>query len=284
MDRTNIHPQPVGFNPDDRTHPGYLPAWCLFVDPSYQRELVEAQVTRITGNFDEGLLGVFIISDRDGRYNLVDGQQRREALRRMERDDLLVLCKIHVGLSEREENQLFEEYNRYRSPLLAVEFFKARSARGELEEVAITKILKDIGWNLNLSRSKHVRRSGELRCVSNLRNAYMRAERMGRLDAFTDSLAIVFEAAGTNPDASRYEYIMGVFEFCLRFFKQYDRAKLVAALAPEHPMRLIQLAYPAPKGKSGRTMFIEHVTGLYNTTARPRPPLSLSIGHGAGDD
>lgn len=89
----------------------------------YQRGLRSTWVGRIAKDFKEGLLGVLIVSYRDGKYYVVDGQHRLEAAKRVGVED--VICQVHTGLTYEEEADLFREYNKQRKGLSAHDLFKA---------------------------------------------------------------------------------------------------------------------------------------------------------------
>ena len=55
-----------------------LPVGELLVG-GYQRPTNTAQVEKIAANFDEAKLGLPIVSERDGKYHLLDGAHRTAA-------------------------------------------------------------------------------------------------------------------------------------------------------------------------------------------------------------
>jgi hypothetical protein len=82
----------------------------ISVSPAAQREFREYKGRAILNAFDEGKIGIFTVSHRDGRYWLIDGQHRRWALAEYIGDgweewDIEVLC--HFGLTEAAEAELF---------------------------------------------------------------------------------------------------------------------------------------------------------------------------------
>src|SRR5947208_4151829 len=86
-----------------------LPANVLEIDPGVQRALNQERVRKLSDNFDESALGVFVVSarraltmpgapgdvDEETRYVVLDGQTRLAALRRFtgsEETTLPVMC------------------------------------------------------------------------------------------------------------------------------------------------------------------------------------------------
>jgi hypothetical protein len=57
----------------------------LFVDSRYQREEIRAEVDQIASDLDWDVCGVLVVSQRaDGRYAILDGQQRPAPGRKVE--------------------------------------------------------------------------------------------------------------------------------------------------------------------------------------------------------
>lgn len=74
----------------------------------YQRELKSERVKRIVKSFDERIANEPKVSFRDGKYYVFDGQHTIDARKVMNGGkDLPVLCKVYMGLDEKEEAMLF---------------------------------------------------------------------------------------------------------------------------------------------------------------------------------
>lgn len=74
----------------------------------YQRELKSERVKRIVSNFDERIANEPKVSYRDGKYYVFDGQHTIDARKALNGgNDLPILCKVYMGMSEKEEALLF---------------------------------------------------------------------------------------------------------------------------------------------------------------------------------
>ena len=84
-----------------------LPTSRLTSGLAYQRPVNERVVNLLIRDWDEQLLEPLIVSFRDGRFNLVDGQHRVIALRRKNGgSDVMVLCRVYSGLTYEQEAEL----------------------------------------------------------------------------------------------------------------------------------------------------------------------------------
>lgn len=72
-----------------------------------QRELRTHMAEKIAAEFDPDKMGVPVVNLRDGRYWVIDGQHRVEALKIIGYDDQLIECQVYDGLDERAEAEMF---------------------------------------------------------------------------------------------------------------------------------------------------------------------------------
>ena len=118
----------------------------------YQRGLRPTWVAKIAKDFNEGLIGVLIVSYRDGRYYVVDGQHRLEAAKKVGIED--VICQVHTGLTYEEEANLFREYNRQRKGLSAHDMFKAALEAKDPIAIDIMNLVDKYDFKLPLYSAK----------------------------------------------------------------------------------------------------------------------------------
>lgn len=110
----------------------------LFLDPKYQREVSKPHVKALTTSFDERLLGTIVVSFRDDKYYILDGQHRVMACKSSGVTSVMAVVLDHLTMEE--EAELFDEYNRKRKGLTRIESFKAQLAAGNDTAEAINKI------------------------------------------------------------------------------------------------------------------------------------------------
>ena len=99
---------------------------------SYQRDLDHPAARKLIREWDDRLFDPLIISFRDGRYNLIDGQHRLTALRYMNGgDDVIVQCRVFTGMTYEEEAAMCVKLDQGRKSLRLAESVNARLESGK---------------------------------------------------------------------------------------------------------------------------------------------------------
>ena len=99
----------------------------------YQRRFRSELAEKIAKDFDERIANEPKVSQRDGRYFVFDGQHTiaaREA--RNGGKPLPILCKVYMGLTEKEEALLFARQFGFSSRLTPGEELRAMDVGGDL--------------------------------------------------------------------------------------------------------------------------------------------------------
>lgn len=185
----------------------------------------ESRINDLARRFDIDLMGLPVLSERDGHYYIVDGRHRIEAARiALSLDDSqLVECKVFTGLDEAGEARLFRELNNTKA-VSPFDKFKTGVVAGEPVECDVNRIV--LASNLRVSRDKSV--EGSVAAVGTLVKVYKRAggPTLGR------SLRIIRDAFG---DAGlEAPVIDGIALVGQRFNGQVKDERLVKKLADMH--------------------------------------------------
>lgn len=136
------------------------------VDPA-QREINNDWVNKLVAEFDPDAFGLITVNLRsDGKYYIVDGQHRVEAMRLLGWDDQKVDANIYEGLTLPQEAELFLQLNR-RLAVPALATFRVGVTAGREEETAINEILEGLGLRVG-----HHRTGGAISAVGTLRRVY----------------------------------------------------------------------------------------------------------------
>lgn len=109
------------------------------VDPNHVREIIE--------NFDPLYLDEILVSYRDNRYYVVDGQNRIAAFKHMNNGrDCIVNCKIFRGLTYEQEADMFCHLDSIKKKLRYCESIRARAeAKNDPTIVGISETLSAYG-------------------------------------------------------------------------------------------------------------------------------------------
>lgn len=164
----------------------------LEVSELAQRQRKSHRVDHIISEFDPDRLGYPTVSHRGGRYYIVDGQHRIEALKMFLGfgwEKQMVQCWVHEGLSEKEEAALFLGLN---DNLQTASFdkFKIGVTAGNTLEVSVMAVLK----SLNLTVQRNGVAPASLSCVKTLCKIVMRSD----TKVLTRTLKIMLGAWGDN--------------------------------------------------------------------------------------
>lgn len=174
--------KPKSFSPD-RMLPvrGRLPVlqFCLpdqlEVDATYQRSIdnpeSQALITEIALAWDWGRAQLLIVSRREGRLFVVDGQHRLAAARL--RGDIVQLpCLIEEYADVAEEAALFNALNDRRRPVSALDKFRAGVVAGDADCVAISAALERAGLTLARHLNTQVWKPGQIGNIGGIRGAW----------------------------------------------------------------------------------------------------------------
>lgn len=138
----------------------------------YQRPVNPKEVDRLIREWDERLLEPVAVSFRDGKFNVVDGQHRIAAMRKMNGGNgIMVTCKVYSGLTYGQEAALCYKLDKAKKRLSLSQATNALAESGEDAETAeIRRLVEHCGfvWALGKRRGK----TGEIVTTRALVNAY----------------------------------------------------------------------------------------------------------------
>jgi len=124
----------------------------------YQRVIDERVVDRLVEEWDERLLEPLVISFRNGRYNLIDGQHRIAAARKKNGGrDVMMPCLIYSGMTYEQEAELCYKMDKAKKRLSLAQSTNALiESRIDKEITEISHLLEQEGfvWALNKDHGK----------------------------------------------------------------------------------------------------------------------------------
>ena len=137
-----------GMELDVQREEKYLSTADLYSGQPYQRPVKDPVVDKLVREWDPRLLTPLVVSYREGRYNLVDGQHRICAMRKKNGGkDMMALCHIYKGLTYEQEAELYYKMDRAKGHLRLAHATKALVESGSNAEVmAIKRLLEDAGF------------------------------------------------------------------------------------------------------------------------------------------
>ena len=113
----------------------------------YQRELKMSKVRKISENFIPDIVGIALVSFRNGKFWCLDAQHRVKALERLGYTE--IWCQLLTGLDYTEECLRFNILNTGRTSLTANQVFHCRVEGKEPDALALVEAFKKYRYNYN---------------------------------------------------------------------------------------------------------------------------------------
>lgn len=116
---------------------------------AYQRELKPSKVNKIANNFIPDIVGIALVSFRNGEFYCLDAQHRIMALKKLGYKD--VLCQVLSDLSYEEECLRFNILNTGRTQLTSNQVFHCKVEGGDENALALVEMFKKYRFDYNKS-------------------------------------------------------------------------------------------------------------------------------------
>ncbi len=110
----------------------------LLTSADYQRELDMSRVRKIAAEWDDYKCDEVLVSYRDGKFYVVNGQHRTKAAEMIGKEEMY--CKIYTSLTYEEEAILFAIQNRHATVLSNKARFKSLVIGKDKESLALQEI------------------------------------------------------------------------------------------------------------------------------------------------
>ena len=117
----------------------------------YQRELKPSKVNKIVRNFVPDVMGIALVSFRNGDFYCIDAQHRVEALKKLGYTE--ILCQVLTGLTYEEECYRFVLLNTGRTQLTANQVFHGRVEEKDKEAMALVEAFRKYRFDYNKNNS-----------------------------------------------------------------------------------------------------------------------------------
>lgn len=138
----------------------------------YQRPVDGKEVSRLIREWDDRLLDPVVVSFRDGRFYVVDGQHRVAAMRWMnDGGTVMVPCKVYDGLTYEQEADLCYKLDKAKKRLSLSQSTNALVESGaDAESAEIRRLLERCGFTWALGQKS--RKQNEVVSTRAVINAY----------------------------------------------------------------------------------------------------------------
>ena len=203
----------------------------------YHRSVEQKNVDKLIRNWNSLELYPVIVSFRDGKFNVVDGQNRIAAMRQMAGGgDVIVPCMIYTGMTYEQEAELYAKLDKGKRPLTPRQHTKALVESGSDAKILEIKCLvEDVGfvWALDEPTGEPF----EIAPIRALINAY---QLLGG-DAFSRMLSLMAGAWQGTPNSLKASMLSGMALFIKTYETELsDRAfiRRMSLVSPEEIIRL----------------------------------------------
>jgi len=172
----------------------------------YQRPTSPSQVDKIIEKFTEAKLGVLTVSQRNGKYHIIDGLHRSAVLKALGYTH--AYCDVLTGMTYEQEAEFFRKQNEDKRIITTFDDFKAGlEAKNEL----CIKINEIAGANgFQIGKGKSFYKIESIKALSTIVKDYG----YGVLD---DTLCLLANTWADISRASQYDSLLGVAEFVSRY-------------------------------------------------------------------
>ena len=202
----------------------------------YQRPVETEDVDKLIAKWNPCLLTPIVVSFRDGNFNVVDGQHRIAAMRRMAGGgDVIVPCIIYTGLTYEQEAELYYMLDQTRGKLRLGHATKALVESGANAEIIdVKQRVEDAGFTWALDRP-----TGEPFEISTTR-AVINAYRLLGGAAFSRMLGLIAGAWHGTPNSLKASIFSGMALFVKTYETELVDQTFIKRLSAVDPDEIIR--------------------------------------------
>jgi len=228
----------------------------------YQREIKNERVKRIVKDFDERIANEPKVSYRDGKYYVFDGQHTIDARKVMNGgEDLPVLCKVYMGMDEKEEAMLFSKQTGESARLTPGIRVRAEVFAEDGNSIAFLNANSDLGIELDYDQERGYMRIG---CIKTAFEAY---RRIGE-EQFMEAMRILIAAWNGDPDSLCAANVSAITHFVELYHGEYDSHRLASKLSHVDPLTIYHEGQIAGASLRGYKKYLYQIYRIYNGSSK----------------
>ena len=225
-----------GMEADVQREEKYLYLSELYSGQPYQRPVKDSDVNKLSLEWAPRLLTPLVVSYRDGKYYLVDGQHRVCVLRQKnDGKDTAVLCRVFRGLTYEQEAELYYKLDRAKGHLRLPHATKALLESGsDPELVEVSRLLEEAGfiWALDKPTGKDF----EIASTRTVINAY----RLLGGTSFSRMLLLLAKTWHGAPSSLKSYVLSGMALFVKTYETELKDATFIKRMSTVDPEEIIR--------------------------------------------
>lgn len=203
----------------------------------YQRPVLQRDVDKIIREWNGREITPVVVSFRDGKFNVVDGQHHIEAMRQKAGGrDVIVPCIIHTGMTYEQEAELYARLDRDKKRLTLRQYTKAVVEAGsDANIMEVKRLTEEVGFIWALGEP-----TGEPFEIAPIR-ALINAHQLLGGEAFARMLSLLAGAWQGAPNSLKASMLSGMALFVKTYEVELsDRAfiRRMSIVSPEEIIRL----------------------------------------------
>ena len=202
----------------------------------YQRPVNEREVDRLIREWDDRLLDPLVVSFRDGKFNVVDGQHRIAAMRKMNGGkEVMVRCVIYDGLSYTQEADLCYKLDKAKKRLTLAQSTNALTESDSDSDAKVVKSLLELNgfiWALK-GKTRAENEVGSIRAV-------MKSWNTLGITQFSRMLMLLRSTWNGHPASLTSFMIAGMTLFLETYGSEMDDRIFISQLSKVNPEEIIR--------------------------------------------
>lgn len=208
-----------------------VPTTSLHTHLYFQNDPNPVRVKQIVDNFDWNLLQPLDVSFRDGKYNVVDGQNRLYATIEKFKDSNKIItlpCLVRYGMSESDEMKLFIDLAKLRRHVKPIEIYQAFYGMGNEFVKGMVDTIRKVGLIFDFKSSQA---NGRITAAVAIHNIY---GQLGKTD-FEKYLRLLYLTWNGNSKSLQKNMLDGLFDFYQKYMLKIDEKTFIRNLSKKTP-------------------------------------------------
>ena len=203
----------------------------------YQRPVEQKDVDRIIREWNGREVTPVVVSFRDGKFNVVDGQHHIEAMRQKAGGrDVIVPCIIHTGMTYEQEAELYARLDRDKKRLTLRQYTKAVVEAGsDANILEVKRLTEEVGFIWALGEP-----TGEPFEIAPIR-ALINAHQLLGGEAFARMLSLLAGAWQGMPNSLKASMLSGMALFVKTYEAELSDRVFIRRMSIVSPEEIIRL-------------------------------------------
>lgn len=244
-----------------------LPAKMLLSAP-YQREIRNNSIKEIIRKFDKNKVKPIVVSNRNGKYYVIDGQHTLTVLRMLFGENYRVTTRVLTGLTYDDEAAYYNEQYENCAKLTPEEHMTSRKEYDSKAKDMID-VCKDAGYVLATSKNRS-KNDGKFRiaCVSTFEKVY---DKIGS-EQTNVMLKLMNATWKDDKEAISGTFLAGMGEFFKLYGDKIDKTRFVKVFSKKSVAEIVKASYNDSAAFTKTDRVVRAIRDVYNYRNKKKLP------------